>query len=260
MDASGSRDVRVVFGGTIVTLTPEGASMNPSAAARFFLHVVTMALILAAADRAHSATVYSQDFESGVLGAEFSGAGSIQGTGGLSAFGFGAQHLKNDGALVTTLAIPGILAPHTSMTLAFSLAMWDSIDYPTDTFQVTANGTFVINEGFGNYFPASGSEGPGTRLTPATNGDFTDPQYGYNSGFRDSARAVSITFAHSAPAGVLTFQFPNSQSAPDESFGIDNILVSTNAVAAIPEPSTYALMLAGLGIVGWAARRRKSRS
>jgi hypothetical protein len=29
-------------------------------------------------------------------------------------------------------------------------------------------------------------------------------------------------------------------------------------VAAIPEPETYALMLAGLGLVGWMARRRKA--
>jgi hypothetical protein len=27
--------------------------------------------------------------------------------------------------------------------------------------------------------------------------------------------------------------------------------------AAIPEPSTYALMLGGLGLAGWVARRRK---
>jgi hypothetical protein len=31
------------------------------------------------------------------------------------------------------------------------------------------------------------------------------------------------------------------------------------AVAAVPEPETYALMLAGLGVVGWAARRRRER-
>jgi hypothetical protein len=31
---------------------------------------------------------------------------------------------------------------------------------------------------------------------------------------------------------------------------------TTYAVAAIPEPQTFALMLAGLGLVGWAARRR----
>lgn len=30
------------------------------------------------------------------------------------------------------------------------------------------------------------------------------------------------------------------------------------AVAAVPEPETYAMMLAGLGLLGWAARRRKA--
>ena len=32
---------------------------------------------------------------------------------------------------------------------------------------------------------------------------------------------------------------------------------TTYAVAAIPEPQTYVLLLAGLGVVGWAARRRQ---
>ena len=35
---------------------------------------------------------------------------------------------------------------------------------------------------------------------------------------------------------------------------IDNI--SLIGVPAVPEPSTYALMLAGLGVIGWTARRR----
>jgi hypothetical protein len=30
------------------------------------------------------------------------------------------------------------------------------------------------------------------------------------------------------------------------------------AVAAIPEPETYALLLAGLGLLGFAARRRRA--
>lgn len=32
---------------------------------------------------------------------------------------------------------------------------------------------------------------------------------------------------------------------------------ATGAVAAIPEPETYLLMLAGLGVLGFAARRRR---
>ena len=37
-----------------------------------------------------------------------------------------------------------------------------------------------------------------------------------------------------------------------------NYLAATPPVAAIPEPETYALMLAGLGTLGFVARRRKS--
>jgi hypothetical protein len=33
----------------------------------------------------------------------------------------------------------------------------------------------------------------------------------------------------------------------------------TVSVTAVPEPETYAMMLAGLGLVGWSARRRASR-
>jgi hypothetical protein len=37
----------------------------------------------------------------------------------------------------------------------------------------------------------------------------------------------------------------------------DHVRVFTNAVTAVPEPSTYALLLAGLGAVGLVAHRRK---
>jgi hypothetical protein len=42
-------------------------------------------------------------------------------------------------------------------------------------------------------------------------------------------------------------------------FAFDKLVTSTG-VAPIPEPETYALMLAGLGLLGVAARRRKQKS
>jgi hypothetical protein len=42
-----------------------------------------------------------------------------------------------------------------------------------------------------------------------------------------------------------------------------NLIFGANGVdlnvAAVPEPETYAMLLAGLAVVGWAARRRKAR-
>jgi len=39
--------------------------------------------------------------------------------------------------------------------------------------------------------------------------------------------------------------------------GVDG---ATNVTAAVPEPETYAMLLAGLGLLGGMARRRKSKT
>jgi hypothetical protein len=201
---------------------------------------------------AAAATIYSQDFESAVLGPEWSGAGSIQSTGGLSGFGLGDYHLKNDGTLATDLSLSG-LAPHTSMTVSFDLAIWDSVDsipggFPYgDLFQLGSGPTLLINELFGNY---SSTAGPGTEIAPLAH-------YGYSGSWPDSARSVSITFVHTDASAALWFQFPNAQGAPDEAFGIDNVQVETNAV---PEPRALApLAFCALGLVA-ALRRRAELS
>jgi hypothetical protein len=42
-------------------------------------------------------------------------------------------------------------------------------------------------------------------------------------------------------------------------FAVDGVSLDITAPAPVPEPETYALMLAGLGAVGFAARRRRGR-
>lgn len=215
-------------------------------------------LALSTASMAGAVTVFNDDFEAGPPGSAWGGAGSIQSTAGLSAYGFGALHLRNDSAAATTLALTG-LTPHTEVTLSLDLAMWDSIDLG-DRFAIAANSTTLFsasgeNPAFGNYFPPEPGPGagPGVKITPDLNG-FTTSQLGYNTGLRDSARSASYTFAHSGSTLLISWQYGNSQGGLDESFGLDNVVVMTNAV---PEPSTYLMMALGPGLIGGIAARRR---
>ena len=62
---------------------------------------------------------------------------------------------------------------------------------------------------------------------------------------------ASWTSAHTASTFSVTFGGPTNQT--DEWWGIDNVQVS---VTTIPEPSAALLLIAGLGALGMAARRR----
>jgi hypothetical protein len=52
-------------------------------------------------------------------------------------------------------------------------------------------------------------------------------------------------------AGATTIQFRTHYS--NATNGVDSMFLAT----AIPEPETYAMMMAGLGLMGWVTRRRK---
>lgn len=63
-------------------------------------------------------------------------------------------------------------------------------------------------------------------------------------------------------SGGVTAQFKVANGAVDGAFSelyLDNVSVM-GAVAAVPEPETYAMLLAGLACVGGIARRRRAKS
>lgn len=68
-----------------------------------------------------------------------------------------------------------------------------------------------------------------------------------------SASALNV----GAGSHILAFLGTNPTHARDTSAFIDNVSMS---VSPVPEPETYALMLAGLGLMGSFVRRRKQKS
>ena len=75
-----------------------------------------------------------------------------------------------------------------------------------------------------------------------TRGAFTDP-------------GVYANFTITSTTGISHLLFTGGGVVGNTS--IDNLSAVT-ATAAIPEPQTYALMLAGLGVLGFVARRRRA--
>ena len=70
-------------------------------------------------------------------------------------------------------------------------------------------------------------------------------------GYTIPGPGASASFIFFAPSGVLQLSFKDI-SVGQASGIIDNIVLS-----AIPEPETYAMLVAGLGLLGFVARRRR---
>jgi hypothetical protein len=81
-------------------------------------------------------------------------------------------------------------------------------------------------------------------------------------GLGGSGWVVGQTFnlAGAGNNAQLNIRFWTDVSSSDEGVLIDNVRVVGTAVSPIPEPEIYAMMLAGLGLMGFVARRKKRQS
>jgi len=68
----------------------------------------------------------------------------------------------------------------------------------------------------------------------------------------------SLKFSDTGAANPASDDFTISSEA-DEPTGSIGMTYHVGTVAAVPEPETYAMLLAGLGLLGFAARRRKQK-
>jgi hypothetical protein len=196
--------------------------------------------------------VYTNDFEGGST-ANLSGITAIEdspsGESFLGFFNFNAS---------STLSLSG-LATHTDVTLDFDVYGIRSLDSTTsgDSFSLGMNGGSKL---FTDYYGHSGGKILGPTTGTAVNHDSTALGYGSFYGGA-STYHYTFTFADSASAIDFNFLFSTQSGWDDEAFGLDNVVVSTNANAnaSVPEPSVLALIGIGFaGLLGFGSLRRKT--
>jgi len=199
--------------------------------------------IAAAAFGAQAATnlVANGSFETGTLaGWNVSGTASVPGVAvqTLNAASFYGETVNAQDAAAGTKAVY-FVSDKSSQTLSQSVYL--------------AAGTYNI--GFSAYAPLNGIANAGAATFTGSIAGVTLANYSVTSGgvWNNYSGTQTIT---SAGNYDVAFTF-NTTGGASKDIVIDSVYV---VAAPVPEPETYAMMLAGLGLMGAVARRRKSKA
>ena len=147
----------------------------------------------------------------------------------------------------------------------------NSLNYTSGAYVLSFFGGSDAHIGDGTYNPGTYNwhDGPANvtgsvvQLSRIDGAAFNLTSFDYSS---DAAFAITATGTLSlglaAGSGTASPNFANVQSVSFRSLGfrnqLDNIVV-TAATGAVPEPATWAMMIAGFGLVGGAMRRRSTK-
>jgi hypothetical protein len=147
----------------------------------------------------------------------------------------------------------------TQANLTFDLLGFGSLDgfnAYADLFTLTVNGIQTMlgtfNMGGGGFSMASGPLGMTWATT--TNGCASQPctDVTWQGGSTHISLPVSLLNGSNTITFAYQSAFGPSQGLADEGWGLGGYTIN-----AVPEPETYAMILAGLGMVGFMSRRRR---
>ena len=195
---------------------------------------------------------YATGNGSSITGAFYSfGSSSDRALGGVGSGGtyFGSPASPGLAGHIAVAFTNGSGAVFDSFTLGFDGEQW------RNGGNTTAH-TTVLEYGFGATFATVA-----TWVAPGGNFDWTSPLATATSAAVNgnvaglvAGKGGTITTPWAAGNTLWVRWIETNNLGNDHGLAIDNFSFS---VTAVPEPGTYALLLAGLGIVGFVARRRR---
>jgi len=179
---------------------------------------------------ASAALITNEDFTGGASGWSNNSTSTIAGNevlGGFHLFGAGATAEK-------TFALSG-----TQTEVYINLDFWKGDSWDGESFMVTANNNVLFSN---SYTYAQGSQVAGQM---------------YNL-WNELLVPINLVFNTSATSLTLRFSSTLDQGPNDEWWAVDNVRISDNASAHVPEPNTLGLLLLALGAVFAIRQLRKA--